>query len=339
MPAPRSATTRGSAAAKTQQAPSRGNVGWWVGLAAIITAFAGAAITLNLTLYSAAGFVGTYLSALESRNPDAALATPGVATIPGVSEALFDRDALGELRDIELVESIEDGRDTVVHYRFTLDGAPAEQYFRVTHTGLRLGLFNAWEFAESPVSVVEVTPVNDPRFTANGVRLTTNAPSESGTWQVLTPSVLTLGHDSAYLTADSVTVRVTEPGIRAAARIDVRASERFVEEVQAQVDEYLTECATQTVLFPTGCPFGYSVSNRLESESTWSIATYPVISIVRGDTPGEWLVDGGSGSARIQAEVRSLFDGSVSTLDETVPFTLVWALTVTASDGVTISVE
>lgn len=339
MRAPRSSPNRARTSAKASADASRGNLGWWVALGVIIAAFAGAVITLNLTLYSAAGFVGTYLSALESKDPDAALATPGVTTIPGVSEALLDRDAMGELGDIELIEATPDGRDTLVRYRFTLDGAPSEAHFRVTHTGLRLGLFNAWEFVESPVSVVEVTPVNDPRFTANGVRLTTNAPGESGTWQVLTPSVLSLGHESAYLTADPVTVHVTEAGIRAAARVDVRASERFIDEVQAQVDEYLTECAAQSVLFPTGCPFGYSVSNRLETGPAWSITDFPEISIVPGDTPGEWLVAGGSGSARIQAEVRSLFDGSVSTLDETVPFTVVWAMTVTSSDGVTVTVE
>lgn len=332
MPAPASSAKRASA-------PPRGNTGWWVALAVIVAAFAGAVITLNLTLYSASGFVGTYLAALESKNPDAALAAPGVVTIPGVSEALLTRESLGELAAIELVETIDDGRDTIVRYSYTLDGVRGESHFRVTQSGLRLGLFASWEFVESPVSVVEVTPVNDPRFVANGVRLSTNAPNEPGTWQVLVPSTLTITHDSAYLTADPVTVTLTESGTLAPARVEVRASERFVTEMQSEVDGYLTECATQRVLFPTGCPFGFTVSNRLESPPTWSIATYPIISIVPGDAPGEWLVAGGSGSARVQAEVRSLFDGSVSTLDETVDFTLVWSMTVSSSDGVTITPE
>src|SRR5690606_25887943 len=132
---------------------------------------------------------------------------------------------------------------------------------------------------------------------------------------------------------------ITEPGTLTSAQVEVRASERFVAEVQSEVDDYLAECATQTVLFPTGCPFGYSVSNRLESPPQWTIATFPLISIVPGDFPGEWLVAGGSGSARVQAEVRSLFDGSVSHLDETVDFTIIWAMTVSTSDAVTITDE
>ncbi|HRN28607.1 MAG TPA: hypothetical protein PK781_07865 [Terrimesophilobacter sp.] len=315
----------------------RSNAPWWIGLGVILATFIGTVVALNLTLYSPAGFVGTYLAALETKNPDAALATPGVATIPGVSESLLQRESLGELSDIALINTIDDGRDTLVHYSFTLDGLPGESLFRVTHTGMRLGLFNAWKFVESPVSVVEVTPVGDPRFEANGIRLATNAPNESATWQVLTPSVLTLTHNTAYLTAEDRTVLITEPGTLTVAEVEVRASERFVSEVQSEVDDYLTECAAQTVLFPTGCPFGYSVSNRLESPPTWTIATFPMISIVPGDFPGEWLVAGGNGTARVQAEVQSLFDGSVSHLDETVDFTLVWAMTVSTSDAVTIT--
>lgn len=315
----------------------RGNAIWWVALGGIIAAFAGAVVALNLTVYSASGFVGSYLAALEAKNTDAALATPGVTTIPGVSEALLQRDALGDLADIELIEAIADGRDTVVRFSYTLDGLPDETVFRVTHAGMRLGLFNSWEFADSPVSVVEVTPVNDARFTANGIRLSTNAPNEAGTWQVLTPGVLRLTHDSAYLTADTITLHVAVPQTSSSANVVVRASERFVNEVQSEVDAYLTECATQTVLFPSGCPFGYSVSNRLVTPPSWSIATFPVISIVAGDTPGEWLVDGGSGSARVTAQVQSLFDGTVSDLDETVGFTLVWAITVSSGDEVSIT--
>ena len=138
----------------------RGNAIWWVALGGIIAAFAGAVVALNLTVYSASGFVGTYLAALEAKNTDAALATPGVTTIPGVSEALLQRDALGDLADIELIEAFADGRDTVVRFSYTLDGLPDETVFRVTHAGMRLGLFNSWEVADSPVSEL---PRVDPR--------------------------------------------------------------------------------------------------------------------------------------------------------------------------------
>src|SRR5690606_22552034 len=100
-------------------------------------------------------------------------------------------------------------------------------------------------------------------------------------------SVVTLSHDSAYLTSDNVTVHVTDSGVVQSATLEVRASERFVTEVQTEVDSYLEKCAAQPVLFPTGCPFGYTVSNRVESPPTWSITEFPVVTIRPGDEPGE----------------------------------------------------
>lgn len=329
MPAARTPAPRGGSRSNTGS-----NTGWWVALGLIVAAFAGGVIALNVTLYSAAGFVGTYLAALESKNPDAALATPGVVTIPGVSERLLQRDALGDLTDIELVEIIDDGRDTVVRFSFALNGIPSESHFRVTHDGLRLGLFNSWTFVDSPVSVLEVSPVNDARFTANGVALSTSGPSVAGTWQVLSPSVVTLSHSSTYLTADSVAARVTEPGTSIAATVTVRASDRFVAEVQSEVDGYLERCAAQTVLFPTGCPFGYTVSNRVEGAPTWSITEFPVVAIEPSEAAGEWVVPNAAGTARISVQVRSLFDGSVSTIDEAVDFAFDWVITIQSDDTV-----
>lgn len=331
MPAARTPAPRGGSRSNTGS-----NTGWWVALGLIVAAFTGGVIALNLTLYSAAGFVGTYLAALESKNPDAALATPGVATIPGVSERLLQRDALGDLADVELVEVIDDGRDKVVRFSFTLDGIPSESHFRVTHDGLRLGLFNSWTFTESPVSVLEVTPVNDARFTANGIPLSSNSSHSPTTLQVLTPGVVTVTHSSTYLTADAETVRIVEPETLVSTGVMIRASDRFVAEVQSEVDGYLEQCATQTVLFPTGCPFGYSVSNRVEGAPTWSITEFPVVTIDPSDTAGEWLVRNASGTARITAQVRSLFDGSVTTLDESVDFTFDWVITIQSDDSVVI---
>lgn len=312
----------------------RSNAPWWIGLGLILAAFVGGVIALNLTLFSAAGFVGTYLASLESKNPDAALATPGVATLPGVSEQLLQRDALGDLSDIELVEVIDDGRDTVVHYAFQLNGVPGESHFRVTHDGMRLGLFNTWRFTVSPVSVLEVTPQNDSRFVANGIRLSSTGPDVAGTWQVLSPGVVTLEHRTAYLTSDTVTVHVAEPGTLVPAAVEVHASDRFVTEVQSEVDNYLEKCAEQTVLFPTGCPFGYTVSNRVEGTPAWSISEFPVVTIVPGDEPGEWLVPNAAGTAHIEVRVRSLFDGSVSTINEAVDFSLLWSITIESDDSV-----
>ena len=41
-----------------------------------------------------------------------------------------------------------------------------------------------------------------------------------------------------------------------------------------------------------------------------------------------WIVPTASGSAHIAVDIRSLFDGTVSTRDESVPFDVTFALTI-----------
>ena len=55
---------------------------------------------------------------------------------------------------------------------------------------------------------------------------------------------------------------------------------KFVAVVQERVEEFLTDCATQEVLQPTACPFGYLVEDRIASPPQWSIAQQPTVAVV-----------------------------------------------------------
>lgn len=131
------------------------------------------------------------------------------------------------------------------------------------------------------------------------------------------------------------TPRCVDPGRRRALGhtlakipVDVQAqpTEKFTAAVQEQVESFLSTCATQQVLQPTGCPFGLVVQNRLASTPTWSIAQQPTVTLVPDGA--HWRIEKVPAVAHITVDIRSIFDGSVRTLDEAVPFSLDGTVTI-----------
>ncbi|GAB3136638.1 hypothetical protein [Marisediminicola antarctica] len=302
---------------------------WGIVVTLILLAFAGTVVGLNASLYSADGFVRSYLSALARHDVDAALQTPGVTLAGPASRELLTADALGELTEIEHVGSTAGvGGTTVVEFSFELDGTPGSTSFAVTPASARLGFFDSWAFETSPTGILEVVPQHNSEFDANELTLeATNGAAAASAYHVLTPGVFALGHDSELLTADAERLIVLEPGSMALATVNSRANEEFVDLVQGELDALLDGCATQSVLQPTGCPFGERIANRVEGVPEWTIASYPVVTILPGDTPGTWRVPETAGTAHLVVGVQSLFDGTRSTFDDDVPFTIGYLIT------------
>lgn len=317
-------------------------VTWGVVLGAIILAFVGTVLTLNATLYSAGGFVGAYLDALHRRDATAALELVGPTTATGdASDQLLIPDAMGELTDIELLSDVE--REGGVHrvtYGYVAEGVPAESTFEVRSDGATFGLFPTWTFVTTPISVLQVTPEHDARFTANGVPLLAPAQDVATPYLVFAPGTYVLDHESTYLRANAVPVTVSEPGTAVPGSIDVKPNEAFVAQVQKEIDEDLGErCAAQEVLLPTGCPFGQVIDNRIISSPQWSISTYPQVTLQPGPEPASWLMPRTPAAAHLVVEVRSLFDGSVSLFDEDVPFTASYLVTFLPNDELLITAQ
>ena len=88
--------------------------------------------------------------------------------------------------------------------------------------------------------------------------------------------------------------------------------------MQQRVDEFLTGCATQEVLQPTGCPFGFIVEDRIASTPTWSISRAASVEVVPDGA--NWRIPAADAVAHIEVDIRSLFDGSVRHVSEDVPF-------------------
>lgn len=311
---------------------SRGHtvVIWGVLLALVLGAFAATVAILNNTVFSASGFVGSYLSALQRHDLGEALSTSGVLGSASARNDLLVPEALGEIDEIRLVSDVDQGAGVhLVTYEFELDGTPGNSAFQVESTGPRLGFFSTWSFVQSPMAVLRVTPLHDSAFSVNGVEVVSDAGANNQVaYQVLAPGLYVVDHESAYLEADAVPIVVTNPSSVTPVTVDIRASAQFVEQVQKEVDDFLDNCTTQTVLFPTGCPFGQELSNRVVSEPVWSMARYPEVTIEAGPEPGTWVIPNAQGAAHLLVDVQSLFDGTQSTFDEDVQFALSWVLTI-----------
>src|SRR5690606_31482329 len=135
---------------------------------------------------------------------------------------------------------------------------------------------------------------------------------------VFTPGAYSITVDTAISQSPGVSVLADSPLARTAVTVQAQPTDRFRQVVQERVEQFLTECATQEVLQPTACPFGFEVRNRIKGLPAWSIAQQPQVSVVP-DGAG-WAIPTAEAVAHIEVDIRSLFDGSVQHVSEDVPF-------------------
>ena len=313
---------------------------WVMLVGALLMAFLGTVTVLNLTLYSAKGFVSSYLEAVARHDVDGARRMPGITTSSTGSNELLDPAALAPLANIHLLKDTDNGggRHTVL-YGYTVGGSTGSSSFVVEHTGSRLGVFSAWRFVDSPQSLLSITVSNGRGVVANGVALPSVSAGVAHAYRVLIPSRIVLTHSSTYLAAARVEARVDEPASVTEATVDIQANLVFVREVQKELDKFLAACTTQKVLLPTGCPMGTQVTDRLQDAPVWSIVSYPIVTIVPGTAAGSWQVPDTGAIAHLKVEVKSIFDGSLSTLDEDVPFTVRYLITFGGDGSPTITAQ
>jgi hypothetical protein len=303
---------------------------WAIAFALLGLGFAATVIALNSTVYSANGFVLSYLNALSRGDSASALETRGVLTANEADTSLLTDEAMGSLEDATLVRDTpgQNGIHTVV-FDVVASGVPARSEFLVEQVSTRFGIFPIWRFVASPLTTASITVLHDDRIRVNGMDVTTTAsPGSPGSFLVFSPGVYTIDHDSTFLTAEPVILEATAIGQIADASVDVQANPEFVAKVQSDLVGFLDSCATQQVLMPTGCPFGRAFRNRIDTLPQWSIATYPTVAISPGMDAGTWWVPRADGVAVINVDVRSLFDGTVTTVNEDVPFSVEYTVTI-----------
>ena len=126
---------------------------------------------------------------------------------------------------------------------------------------------------------------------------------------VFSPGIYSVSVDTPISATRGVAVLSDSPMANVPVELQAFATPQFVEIVQERVEEFLTSCATQEVLQPTACPFGFFVQDRIVSPPAWSITAQPTVSVVP-DGAG-WRMPAAQAVAHIEVDIRSLFDGSV----------------------------
>lgn len=314
---------------------------WLVAAGLLALAAVATVVALNATVLGAGGFVRVYLDAVGRGDARAALALPGVDA-GDAADDLLARGALPGLDGIRQLsdEAGPDGtREVTMEWRSA--GVAGKTTFTVERVGTRFGLFPEWGFAVSPTTAVTVDVVGDLRYQVGSVEadLAGTDSRDGGVREValLVPGVYAFEHETRFLTAEPVDVVADSPSESPAAiALQVAPNAAFIDAVETEVNGYLDECATQRVLLPTGCPFGFQESNRIQSEPVWSMTKYPTITMTPGDQVATWRVTDAAAIAHIVVDVRSLFDGSLSTTDVDVPFTVSFQVEFAGESSLTI---
>ncbi len=302
----------------------------------LIAAFIAAGATLYAQFYSPSAFVVRYANLLADGNATQALAVPGVAVssadleaagLPAnASEDFLRSSALGDLSDIRVVSETSNGDTIAVTLAYSAGGHDASTTFSVVQDGM-IGIFPRWEFAQSPIAVMDLTVNGSAEFAVNGFSVDKRQVSPDGVAAdlsasipllVFSPGIYSVTVDTPTATSPGVAMLSDVPFTSVPVTVTATASDEFVTLVQDKVDAFLEECTLQQVLQPTACPFGFDLTDRIVTLPTWSIVQDPTVSLV-ADGAG-WRIAEAAAMAHIELRSRSLFDGSVSDVSVDVPF-------------------
>ncbi|GAA1466752.1 hypothetical protein [Microbacterium thalassium] len=311
---------------------------------------------LYSNLYSPSAFVSRYVGLLADGRAADALAVPGVAVdsvdleaagLPQTaSDALLRQAALGPITDVEIVSESTDEESgiTTVTVSYRASGYPGTTTFSVEQDGW-IGPAPTWRFARSPLAVMDLTVGGSMTFDVNGFTIDKRQVSVDGVEAdpaaslpllVFTPGIYSVSVDTSISSSSGVAVLSDSPFRDIPVSIQARATEQFVSVVQERVTEFLDGCATQEVLQPTSCPFGYVLQDRVVSLPSWSITLHPTVEVV--PSGADWSIPGAEAVAKLEVDVQSLFDGTVYHLSEEVPFTVTGKITVLGDGSVSIAV-
>jgi hypothetical protein len=321
----------------------------------LLAAFAAGGVTLYREVYSPSAFVLRYLDLLSDGRAADAREVPGVTLdsaqleaaglTPTASDVLLRSDALAALTDVAVVGEKPDGDRTRITVSYRAGGVPGRTTFSVTQDGWT-GIAPSWRFDISPLAVMDLTVRGSMRFNVNGFEIDKRQVSADGAdadplaalpLLIFSPGLYSVAVDTAISATPGVAVLADVPRAGIPVDIQAEATAEFVSVVQQRMDEFLAACAAQEVLQPTGCPFGFQVRNRIVDVPTWSIVQQPEVR-VQPDGAG-WLIEPAEAVAHIDVDIRSLFDGSVRTVQEDVRFVVSGSITVLPDGTASIQVQ
>lgn len=295
-------------------------------------------------LYSPSAFVTRYLDLLAQGRAADALSVPGVRVdspdldasgLPvDASDALLRQTTLAPLTNARVVETTEADGVTAVTVEYDAGRYEGRTTFQVVRAG-SIGVAPAWRFAKSPLAVIELTVRGAMQFQVNGFEIDKRQvlpegvdadPLDPVPLLVFSPGLYSIAVDTPLSASPGVAVLSDTPQAEIPVQLQTEPTDKFVAVVQDRVETFLDECATQRVLQPTGCPFGFTVRNRIVDAPVWSISEQPVVSLEPAGA--DWRIRRTQAVAHIEVDIQSIFDGSIRHVDEDVPFFLDGDITV-----------
>ncbi|WP_309067607.1 hypothetical protein [Microbacterium sp.] len=299
---------------------------------------------LHRQFWGPSAFVERYIGMLAEGDAAAALAVPGVtldstdleaAGLPATSSDALLREAVlsFDISDVEITSEREIDGVVEVRASYRIDGTPGESLFRVQRIGTE-GLVPRWGFETSPLAEIRVEVRGSMQFAVNGFEVDKRQvspdgsaadPTDAVSLLVFSPGVYSVAVDTALAEADPVNVLADAALHSVRLDIQARPSEAFVDVVKEKVSAFLTDCAQQQVMQPTGCPFGMDThavgGDRVLADTiAWTIPSQPPVALVPQDA--YWAISAATGTAHFDADVVSLFDGSIYHVSEDVPFVI-----------------
>lgn len=294
---------------------------------AIVALWLGSVLALNLTVYSPAGQVTSYLRALEAGDYVAAARHAGMAEVPAILP-LED-----ELQDVQIAGSaaLPNG-NIVVQAEYLLGGERESTFFVVEAGEPILFFFRTWEFERPPLGRLELVVPGDDRVDVNGRQLLVSRLGVPAQTSVLVPGLYVASLNTPWLVAPETFTTLTEVGARVQLRVPLEPTTQLVDRTTRAVEDFLNDCVAQDVLQPVGCPFGVTIADRVVGTPQWAILDYPDVSLRLGADRATWSLVANSGVAEVTLQVQSLFDGSLEETTEVVPFRVLGVVRGTALD-------
>ncbi|MBF0815976.1 hypothetical protein E4U02_06105 [Microbacterium paludicola] len=296
--------------------------------------------SLYRLFWGPSAFVERYIGMIADGDAAAALAVPGVALddtdleaagLPITSsDALLRSAALTfELTDVAVTEKPVGDEEIEVTATYAIDGVAGKTTFHVTQVGSD-GLTPRWGFATSPLAEIRATVLGSMQFSVNGFEMDKRQvspdrekadPVAPVSLLVFSPGIYSVEVDTA--TAETGPVKVLADAALKSVPLEVQAepTKAFTQVVKEKVSAFLAECSTQQVLQPSGCPFGIQIDDRVFADTiAWSIPSEPNVEIVPDGA--YWAISPATGTAHIEADVRSIFNGLIYHYSEDVPFVI-----------------
>ena len=298
--------------------------------AGVVALWIGGVLALNATIYSPSRFASDYLDLVASGDWASAAQLAGGAAEVGVlplESAPISNVTISGWQHVG-------ENDVVVQADFVLDEAPQRMLLGLTRVGRTLGVFDRWAFSEPPLVNLSTQVAGIPQVLINDVVV---APGTSVS--ALVPGRYDVSAATQWIESERETLDLTEVGQSARVSLTVAPTAALEDEVRGALGEYLAECASRGVLQPASCPFGTTVTDRLEGTPTWTISVSPAVALALSRTGESAEVGAIGGVATVTGTIQSIFDGSLRPLNRDISFSISGVVTELDSDSPALRID